>query len=475
MKQQEPGSPEGQPLSLDELTAAITSLQAQLASQRKEIARLRAGLSQSVEATINQKVAVAAPRPTSRRKLLKRLALGTLLAGATGAVLSNPLPAQAKMIVPSGGNPGVVAVRTSKSVTGSPPAGRYYGLVASSDDTLNLGTQLVSQDTALSGIASTANSTGVYGSGTGYGVVGNSNNGWGVQGTSNTSYGIYGSSSSTTGIFGSGPGEGVHGTTTNGVGVHGDAVIGNGTGIAGTAFSGLGVLARSATGAPVRIYASATPTTGTRAAGDIYVDTNGRLYIYNGSLWTQALATGSNPGASVVRAGKSVTGNPPSGCNFGLVSSSDDTLNLGTQLPTQDTGLAGVASTLNSVGVYGSGNFSGVWGYSNQFGVYGSSGTGIGISGYSNPGTGVYGNSNSGTGVYGKSSSGQAVYCLSDTGVALATESGTGAPFRIYASEDPPSTGSRLIGDMYVDGNGNLFIWSFNGVMYLWRRVAFVS
>ncbi len=57
--------------------------------------------------------------------------------------------------------------------------------------------------------------------------------------------------------------------------------------------------------------------------------------------------------------------------------------------------------------------------------------------------------------------------------MGLVADSVGGAPFKIIprGTVAAPSGGTRAVGQMYVDHNGNLFIWTLANV---WRKVAFV-
>jgi hypothetical protein len=136
---------------------------------------------------------------------------------------------------------------------------------------------------SISGVGtSSGGSTGVFGTGNGFGVYGfsSSNTGIGVQGESSSNGtgvkgissgtggpGIYGSNSSAngTGIFGTGNGFGVYGFSSSigGIGVQGESSTG-GIGLKGTSNSGSGVqgFASAASGSTYGVYGESASTGG---------------------------------------------------------------------------------------------------------------------------------------------------------------------------------------------------------------------
>ena len=87
-----------------------------------------------------------------------------------------------------------------------------------------------------SGIAASANGTGVRGESTSsYGIFGQSQSGVGVFGGSNANIGVYANSNQTTGVFATAPQKGVWGRTTTGLGVFGQATATGGYGVYGAA------------------------------------------------------------------------------------------------------------------------------------------------------------------------------------------------------------------------------------------------
>jgi hypothetical protein len=176
-------------------------------------------------------------------------------------------------------------------------------------------------------------------------------------------------------------------------------------------------------------------------------------------------------GAVVVPPGTAIPSGVPSGTagvKYGLVATdgSDSTFDL-TKLPGASIGVysngytMGVYGFSSNTGVYGQGSIYGVHGFSSNTGVYGQ-GSNIGVEGQSSN-TGVYG-SGIVSGVYGNSTG----------GVGVKADSGTGVPFRIVSGAQPTSLG-RVYGDMYVDANGNLFIWANYNAVIGWHKVSFVA
>ena len=103
----------------------------------------------------------------------------------------------------------------------------------------------------------------------------------------------------------------------------------------------------------------------------------------------------------------------------------------------------------------------GVDAFGANHGVRGASTTGVGAVGQSAKGVGVRGVSETGTGVLGASEAGLG-----------GDFSGASAPIRLRPAEGtdgPPSGGTHHAGELYVDGNGELYFCSKPGV---WRRVV---
>jgi hypothetical protein len=103
----------------------------------------------------------------------------------------------------------------------------------------------------------------------------------------------------------------------------------------------------------------------------------------------------------------------------------------------------------------------GVDAFGAHHGLRGDSTTGVGAVGHSARGVGVRGISEMGTGVVG----------VSEAGLG-GDFSGAAAPIRLRPAEGtdgPPSDGTHHVGELYVDGNGELYFCSKPGV---WRKVV---
>lgn len=161
---------------------------------------------------------------------------------------------------------GAIALPNGSTFTGSPidPSAKF-GIVASGNPTISLASLPIFD-------------TGVYAAGEGYGVYATSSTSLG--------YGIYAINNATSG---SGNSYGILGRSTKGIGVSGEStgnnagvygVSTNGPGISGQSTSGSSVFAAAGNGATLTIASGPTPISGTRQMGDIYVDTNGRIYIW---------------------------------------------------------------------------------------------------------------------------------------------------------------------------------------------------
>lgn len=218
----------------------LTSL---LEQQSQEIQALKTRLSH-LEAQ-----AGAAPKganPTTRRQMLKKLAIG-LVAGAvaaTPALSGSPMTAQAKLIAnPTAQVGAIVTLRGTSYSLGGLDSNQNYGLMASSDSPADFGGLISGQDMGVVGVSKN-----------GYGMCGDSPNGVGVAAYSTSGTGLYAESA-------------------------------NGVSIYCYTYNGRSIVADAGIGVPFRIVASAAPTSGNYQVGDMYVSTNGYLHIWNGSSW----------------------------------------------------------------------------------------------------------------------------------------------------------------------------------------------
>ncbi|NWJ97965.1 MAG: hypothetical protein HXX20_19595 [Chloroflexi bacterium] len=220
----------------------------ELETQQSRITELEARLASSPLPTQTQ--ATAAPAHQGRRRFLQRVAGLALVSGVGASVaLARPTTAEAKLTLhPTGqwmdGRVGaLLQVPGAAAPIGGLPTSNKYGLIVTSDSTLDLSTLTINYDI---GVYSYSAGTGVCGiTNTGTGVYGSSNTGIGMYGySSNNGSGVVGNSSSGNGIYGtSSSGHGVGGNATSGIGVGGAST--NNYGVAGTSTSSYGVFGAS--------------------------------------------------------------------------------------------------------------------------------------------------------------------------------------------------------------------------------------
>ncbi|MHA3701632.1 hypothetical protein ACXR2U_05565 [Jatrophihabitans sp. YIM 134969] len=244
-----------------------------------------------------------------------------------------------------------------------------------------------------------------------------------------------------------------------------------------------------------------TSATGTNAAalGVINPDTGGGSLAVYGQLGDQSglvvpSATGAVTGDSRFRRG--VTG--LSQFNDGVLGKSVSASGVyGTTSSTVEPGILGAGLAIGVRGYADGGSGSaGVQGFSTSGrGVDGSSAAGegvygeaplVGVHGVSSTGDGAYGRSTSGTGVHAYSSSGTGVQATGDgtaPGVDATSNKGYGvvakggrAPLRLVpsAKAGKPTTGSHVLGELYVDKAGVLFLCTVAGTPGTWKKVALV-
>jgi len=201
--------------------------QTHIEAQQSRITELEARLASSPLPTQTQAAVALSPAHQGRRRFLQRVAGLALISGVgASAALARPTTAEAKMTVHPTGNgmSGRVGALLQPPGAAAPTGtlgGTYkYGLIATSDSTLNVSTMYSNLSWTLD-----------------CGVYGTSNSGLGVYGTSNSSYGVYGNSTSFTAVAGvSATGFGVDGYSINSVGINGNSV--NGNGVAGGSTNG---------------------------------------------------------------------------------------------------------------------------------------------------------------------------------------------------------------------------------------------
>ena len=213
-------------------------------------------------------------------------------------------------------------------------------------------------------------SIGVKGTGSNYGVYGNSTGG---------SYGVWGNSTYL-GVYGSGANYGVYGYGSSGYGVYGaggtHGVVGSGSSY-GLYGSG-GTYGVYGSGTSYGVYGKTTDGYGVSA-----ISTNGYgLYASNTTNSWGAVAYGGYGGSYGSGATYGVYGNTGSGSAVRGVSSSG----YGVYGSSNYIGVWGVGD----YGLYGSGGRFGVWANGSAYGVYGESTDGNGGRFYSANGYGIY-------------------------------------------------------------------------------------
>jgi hypothetical protein len=304
------------------------------------------------------------------------------------------------------GNTGVYGTGTTYGVRGS----GFYGAYGQSSSTSGYGLY----GTATSGSGTTYgvygksasnNGFGTYGEGSVYGAYGEATNNTG------TSYGVYGTadSSSARAVFGLA--SATSGTT---YGVYGDADSDSGRGVYGTApFYGVYGNATASSGVPTGIYGTAGAEMG-RGVSGVSTSTTGLAYGVFGESF-------STTGVGVYGLASATTGT-----NYGVAGFSHST---------DGSGVYGVSSAVN-------GNSNGVEGLSNGNGGAGISGTTTTNTFY---GSGVFGEApNGGTG--GKFTS------VGGTPLMVAGDS-TGTLFSAYSSISGVGTPSNKVFGISSGGN----------------------
>jgi len=194
--------------------------QTHIESQQSRITELEARLASSPLPTQKQTAALS-PAHQGRRRFLQRVAGLALVSGVgASAALAKPTTAEAKLTLhPTGqwmdGRVGaLLQVPGAAAPTGTLPNTNKFGLIVTSDSTLNLSNLSTTLDIGVysnstSGLGVYGNSTSSYGAGvygestTGDGVVGYSTSNAGVYGSSNTGVGVSGSSVNNIGVYGS--------------------------------------------------------------------------------------------------------------------------------------------------------------------------------------------------------------------------------------------------------------------------------
>lgn len=273
-------------MSAQDLGQPVQELMALMAQMRAELNTLKAsagGLPQAVQPA----------RPalsTSRRKALLGLAGG--LVGGIGMVgLASAVPPNAEAkVTAKAGRIGAIMTATGDAAINDLPGGSAfkYGLVALSgmgNFDLSLPANLNQSNTA---VFASSDNTGVYSSGSSYGVFGNSSDYTGVRGNGAT-YGVFGNSNNT-GVFG------------NGTIAGGQFIGGNGGSFGAAATAGFGFLSGNL---------PANSSVGLIATGGVNVSLD-NLFANNQNVGLYASAGnifGRNPTAGYFQGSVAVVGN----------------------------------------------------------------------------------------------------------------------------------------------------------------------
>jgi hypothetical protein len=241
---------------------------------------------------------------------------GAALAGIVAKQMSEPVAAAGGG---SQGTPLIIGANDTSNTpanTGTQPTMLFNGAVS-----------LGSYDVADAFVAASQDGIGVrgygFGNGTGvagYNVGGTQSNISGVYGSAGSTIGVYGLSVSGVGVQGDGGQDGTFNTTGFPMGVRGSVKdtgyaiygkAGNGFGVFGTATSyGVGVHGESTNGtggtfqgglAPLRLIpgtlSARTLTTSGHLAGELYMTSDNRLFLFDGTNWREVLLAA--PGSGV--------------------------------------------------------------------------------------------------------------------------------------------------------------------------------
>jgi hypothetical protein len=254
--------------------------------------------------------------PDSRMKRRGILAAaGAAVAGIVAKQISQPVAAA------TGGTQGFALIIGANDTTGTANTGTQPTMLFNGVSTIG------SYYVADAFVAASQSGNGVqgyaYGNGdgvAGYNIGGTQNNASGVYGSAGSGIGVYGLSASGVGVQGDGGQDGTFNTTgfpigvrgsvkNTGYGVYGKAV--NGFAMFGTVSgSGVGVHGESASGtggtfqgglAPLRLIPGAlsarTLTTAGHQAGELYMTSDNRLFLFDGTNWREVLLAA--PGSAI--------------------------------------------------------------------------------------------------------------------------------------------------------------------------------
>jgi hypothetical protein len=246
-------------MSEQDLTLTVQELMAEISAMRAELTELKGRANALPKAEPQPVEKAKAIVSTTRRKLLKRLA-GGILAGLAVTGITASLPGQAEAKFVASGGAGAVVMPTGGTVTGNLPVGTVFGLYATTDASVDLGDfqNGISVKAGVFGNATTsgANVYGVIGHGGNYGVYGNGDY-----------YGVYGEGY--VGVYGSGSNYGVQAYSSGGTALN----------------------VTTSSGVPLHISPGSQPAMPASTKGDIYIDTDGDMYIFNGSVWKKVTTT----------------------------------------------------------------------------------------------------------------------------------------------------------------------------------------
>lgn len=306
---------------IDALRATLENLQVRINSTPRPVSTASqtqlVSLKATVSASQNQPGEVILA-PTSRRRLLKKLGTSVIVAGgAVAGVSVSHQNAQAKVsdTIPTIG--AVILPGKMSAPSGTPPAGRNYGLIATSDSAFNLTTLPANN----AGAVIRGGATGLVVSGLAYGVDASSPDGVGVNATTNgLSAAVNATNATGPGIAASGATYGLNATSNNpgsvavnanspnGVGIqaagslfglkaNSTAGIGlsasggntgitadssTGVGVLGGSNSGIGVVAKSTANSPLKLEpktSTGAPASGSHTRGELWLDNLGDLYL----------------------------------------------------------------------------------------------------------------------------------------------------------------------------------------------------
>ena len=458
---------QGEP-NMESFLARLAALEQLNARMREELAALQAERSASGSATMAERAAGLS------QQVQDALAVGKAV---EAAVTLAPTPQGPAAFTSSDGTTPAV------SATGNPNIGVFASGTSGANSSGNFvsGFGVYAQGTSgTDGSGAVVPAYGLYAtSDNGAAVFGVGTKGPGVQATSNTGPSIHaqgsggsGASPTLAAVFAEGgAGTAVYGHATgSGTGVVGDSDAG--VAIQGTSTSGTAVLAQSTSGPSVHAVGSGSSPT--LAAVFAEGGTGTGIYGHATGSGTGVVADSDTGNAvqGTSTSGIGVSGNSSNGA--GVYGQSNGGYGVQGQ-STSNTGVYG-ASTSNT-GVYGASTSNpGVHGQSNSsYGVWGNSSSSVGVAGSSSSGVGVQGTSTSGTAVLAQSTSGPSVHAVGSGGsgssptlAAVFAEGGTGTS--VYGHATGSGTGVVADSDTGIGVHGHAtgvafpFPWRVQGI-----------